>query len=119
MLIGFISDTLLNLITLLIVLSLLCLYLHRGLKPMLASWFILQYWTAFVFLSSLLFQFLNITLFGQNHYQQLTLRQRAYIYWIGYYAYEPPIWYYFLPYVTMFFFSIILKSSFTAKFDRE
>jgi len=61
LLIGFISDTLLNLVTLLIVLSLLCLYLHRGLKPMLASWFILQYWTAFVFLSSLLFQFLNIT----------------------------------------------------------
>lgn len=46
-----IEDSILNLVTLIIVLTLLCIYMHRGLKPLLSRWFILQYWTAYVFLT--------------------------------------------------------------------
>lgn len=35
LLIGFIADTLLNLVTLIILLTLLSIYMHRGLKPLL------------------------------------------------------------------------------------
>jgi hypothetical protein len=41
------------------------------------------------------------------------------IYWAGYYKFEPPIWYYFLPYVLMFFFAIILTQQFKNKAERE
>lgn len=51
----------LNAISLIILLSLLLAYLDKRLKLMLKRWTLFQYWTAFVLLSSLAFQFLAIT----------------------------------------------------------
>jgi hypothetical protein len=74
LLIGFIEDSILNLVSLIIVLTLLIIYMHRGLKPLLKWWIVLQYWTAFVFLTALSFQFLATTQFGPDLYDNLSLR---------------------------------------------
>jgi hypothetical protein len=86
---------------------------------MLTRWTLFQYWTAFVLLSSLAFQFLAITQTGIKLYSLLSSRTQSYLFFIGYEVFTSRIWYYFLPYAAMFYFSILLKESFAHKVSKE
>ncbi len=75
LLLTFIRRSVLNLISFLIILSLLCAYLNKGMIKLLKYWKLVSFYTAFVLLSQLAFQFFAITAIGQKFYNSLTLRQ--------------------------------------------
>lgn len=106
--------SIINLVSLVLVLLVLYIYLRKGLRQMIRYWKIIQYWTAFALLSTLFYQFL-----ASADIFTLSSREKAYLYWMGYYLYDTKIWLQFLPYVMLFFFSIILKESFESKLKRE
>jgi hypothetical protein len=50
----------------------------------------------------------------------LTLRQQAYMHWIGFQVFQDEqMWIEFVPYVSMFFMSVVLKQAFINKETRE
>ena len=104
----YIRRSLLNLVSLCIIFFALYEYLKTGIEGLLKVWKVILWYSAFVLLCEVMFQFFAITGVKQNFYADLSLRTQGYIYLVGLFEFDQPIWIQFLPYMLMFFFAVLL-----------
>lgn len=119
--------TFMNLTSLVLVLWLFGLYLTKGLEALLKRWSIFQVYQAIVLMSVLICQFFVQTKENGVPYndltdyweKSLTEHQRAIFLCVGFYPFSGQMWIGLLPYVALYFFSIIVESRFKMKLTSE
>lgn len=115
--------------SLVITFVLLGFYLNRGLDCMMRYWRVLQLYQAIVLLLVLMVQFFyyiaqsqieqQVPSVLQSYWVSLDGNQQALWHYFGFYTFDDPIWKPFLPYVILFFASIIVEPRFRQKLAIE
>ena len=115
--------TFMNGITLILTLTLLGIYMNKGIETMTKYWRIIQVYQAIVLASVSLIQFsisLSLTEFRVKKKENFLLKSwndsplytQAIWHYAGFYEFNDPIWRQFFPLVFLFFFSIIVEKYF-------